>query len=159
MGTWSDSDPRRTGEASVCVWDIREWRKLGLQTITVSSEGNLTSDDRGAPIRKFDSLSPPRKIQAILFGDFHGFSRLTDRQMLIFSTLVMQRIADVLDKYQNIVIRNTWGDGLFVVFSDLCSAARCALDIQAGARHNGLRFTRFAGDPWFAIGLRCRRFI
>ncbi|MGC2078068.1 MAG: adenylate/guanylate cyclase domain-containing protein [Xanthobacteraceae bacterium] len=125
-------DGRETDDQAGTWRDIREWRKLGLQTITVSSEGNLTNDDREVPIRKFDPLSPPRKIEAILFGDFHGFSRLTDRQMLIFSTLVMQRIADVLDKYQNIVIRNTWGDGLFVVFSDLCSAARCALDIQAG---------------------------
>jgi adenylate cyclase len=125
-------DGRETDDRAGTWTDIREWRKLGLHTTTVSSEGNLTSDVCEPLIQKFDPLSPPRKIRAILFGDFHGFGRLTDRQMLIFSNLVMQCIADVLDEYQHIVSRNTWGDGLFVVFSDLCSAARCALDIQAG---------------------------
>jgi class 3 adenylate cyclase len=67
-----------------------------------------------------------------MFGDFQGFSRLTDRQMLTFYEYVMRRVAEVLDKYgHDIVTRNTWGDGIFVVFSELGSAARCALEIQS----------------------------
>jgi class 3 adenylate cyclase len=77
-------------------------------------------------------LLPPRKVHAIMFGDFHGFSRLNDRQMLTFYDHVMDRVASILDKYaSDIVARNTWGDGLFLVFSDLDSAARCALELQS----------------------------
>lgn len=67
-----------------------------------------------------------------MFGDFHGFSQLTDRQMLAFYRYVMRRVAEVLNQYDyDIVTRNTWGDGIFVVMRDLGSAARCALEVQA----------------------------
>ena len=44
----------------------------------------------------------------------------------------MVRVALVVDQYSgNIVTKNTWGDGIFLVFGDLGSAARCALDLQS----------------------------
>jgi class 3 adenylate cyclase len=125
-------DGQETGEKAGTWADIQKWKQLGLETITVSSEGNLTNGPHEISTRKSDPLLPPRKVRAILFGDFHGFSRLTDRQMLIFSRHVMSRVAEVLDEHdEDIVTRNTWGDGIFVVLSELGSAARCALDIQS----------------------------
>jgi class 3 adenylate cyclase len=125
-------DGKETREKAGTWADIREWKRRGLETVTVCSEGNLTSELREARRQIGGPRFPPRQVRAILFGDFQGFSRLTDRQMLIFVSHVMLRVAEVLDEYGNdIVTRNTWGDGLFVVFSDLTSAARCALDIQA----------------------------
>lgn len=79
-----------------------------------------------------------------MFGDFHGFSRLTDRQLLIFYGEVMTRLASILGEYdRDIATRNTWGDGLFVVFRELGAAARCALDIQSN----------LAGLDWAELGL------
>lgn len=125
-------DGKETNDVGGTWADIQEWKRRGQETITVNSEGNFTNDLSKAPDQISDPLFPPRKVRAILFGDFHGFSRLTDRQMLIFCRHVMQQVAGVLDEYDgDIVNRNTWGDGLFVLFSDLDSAARCALDIQA----------------------------
>ena len=67
-----------------------------------------------------------------MFGDFHGFSRLSDRQMLNFCAHIMQRVAAVLDGFEGeIAACNTWGDGLFVVFNELGAAARCAMQIQS----------------------------
>ena len=52
--------------------------------------------------------------------------------MLTFYDHVMDRVASVLDKYAGeIVTRNTWGDGLVLIFTDLGSAARCALELQS----------------------------
>lgn len=79
-----------------------------------------------------------------MFGDFHGFSRLSDRQLLVFYGHVMTRIAAILDNYdRDIAARNTWGDGLFVIFSELGAAARCALEIQS----------TLAGLDWHSLGL------
>ena len=79
-----------------------------------------------------------------MFGDFHGFSHLTDRQLLIFYGQVLSRIAAILDKHdRDIATRNTWGDGLFLVFTELGAAARCALEIQAD----------LAGLDWHGLGL------
>jgi adenylate cyclase len=52
--------------------------------------------------------------------------------MLTFYGHVMPVLAKVLDNHGGaIATRNTWGDGLFVVFSALDAAARCALEIQS----------------------------
>jgi adenylate cyclase len=126
-------DGQGTTEKAGTSTDIGEWRRLGLTTIVINSESNLIGDLHWVPKQRPGSLIPPRKVHAILLGDFHGFSRLKDRQILTFFRHVMQRVADVLDEYDaDIITRNTWGDGLHVMFRELGSAARCALDIQAG---------------------------
>jgi class 3 adenylate cyclase len=113
--------------------DIRAWRGQGLNTVTIYSGSNLAAGvTEPAAERQPVSALPERKLRAIMFGDFHGFSRLTDRQLLVFYGQVMSRVASILDKYEDdIATRNTWGDGLFVVFGELGAAARCALDIQS----------------------------
>jgi hypothetical protein len=75
---------------------------------------------------------PPRKVRAILFGDFEHFSGLNDGQMLGFFEHVMGSVAATLDQFEpHIVLRNTWGDGLYIVLDDVATAAKCALKIQS----------------------------
>jgi class 3 adenylate cyclase len=109
--------------------DIKEWQSYGLKTVTVASDGNFSGGDATT------TRPPPqrtRKLRAIMFGDYKGFSKLTDRQMLIFYDHVVPKIAAVIEKYSSgIATRNTWGDGLFLVFSDLAAAAYCGLEIQS----------------------------
>ena len=126
-------DGRETSENAGTFADIQAWQARGLKTITIRSEGNLpTNFTRPDDQRQLSQPLPPRKVRAIMFGDFQGFSRLNDRQMLTFNDCLMVRIASVLDQYRkNIVTKNTWGDGLFLVFGDLGSAARCALDLHS----------------------------
>lgn len=126
-------DGRDSGRQAGTFADIQAWRSHGQKTVTIDSEGNLPANGPAAQsqqqaVRRL----PQRKVRAIMFGDFHGFSRLNDRQMLTFYQHVIGRLAAILDKYAgDIVTRNTWGDGLFLVFSDLAAAARCALELQS----------------------------
>jgi class 3 adenylate cyclase len=109
--------------------DIKEWQSYGLKTVTVASEGNFSGGDASATR---PPPQPARKLRALMFGDYKGFSKLTDRQMLIFYDHVVPKIAAVIEKYSSgIATRNTWGDGLFLVFSDLAAAAYCGLEIQS----------------------------
>jgi class 3 adenylate cyclase len=125
-------DGQETGGKAGTWADIREWQSRGLKTVTVCSEGNLATNLRETRHQQSDYHLPPRKVRAIMFGDFHDFGRLTDRQMLTFFGHIMLRVAEVLDQYEgNIVTRNTWGDGIYVVLDDLGSAAHCALEIQS----------------------------
>jgi class 3 adenylate cyclase len=123
-------DGQETGEKAGTFTDIKAWRSHGLKSITIESGSN-----RGfgaAATQAAQSPLPQRQVRAIMFGDFHGFSRLSDRQMLAFYDHVMPALAKVLDRHgAAIATRNTWGDGLFVVFTALDAAARCALDIQS----------------------------
>jgi class 3 adenylate cyclase len=68
----------------------------------------------------------------MLFADVKGFSQLRDGQMPAFTTAVLGTLARVLDRYDSAIgHRNTWGDALYVVLDDACTAAACALDLQA----------------------------
>jgi adenylate cyclase len=124
-------DGQETAEKAGTFADIKAWQSHGLKTVIVDSEGNFAAN-APKPGQGRRSPLPPRQVRAIMFGDFHGFSQLTDRQMLTFYDHVMPAVAKVLDQYGDAVVtRNTWGDGLFVVFGALDAAARCALDIQS----------------------------
>jgi class 3 adenylate cyclase len=126
-------DGQETNERAGTFADVQVWRSHNLKTVTISSESNLPADaSRVEQRQQAFPLLPPRKVRAILFGDFHGFSRLSDKQILTFYDHVTDRVASVIDKYASeIVARNTWGDGVFLVFSELGAAARCALDLQS----------------------------
>jgi class 3 adenylate cyclase len=68
----------------------------------------------------------------MLFGDLKGFSRLTDRQLPGYVTSVLGTIERVRKLHrEKVLLANTWGDGLFLVFKRAHDAAACALDLQA----------------------------
>ena len=122
-------DGRATQHAAGTAADIGIWRGCGLPTTVIESGGNL--DETPQSMTDRDPGLPPRKLVAIMFGDFRGFSRLSDRQMLDFNTQLMGITARTLDRYgDRIMTRNTWGDGLFVVFDDVAAGAACALELQ-----------------------------
>jgi class 3 adenylate cyclase len=152
LAVWDGQESEERAGTSV---DIQVWRRHNLKTVTISSESNLPSDLRGAKRQgQAFRLLPPRKVRAIMFGDFHGFTRLNDQQMLTFYDHVMDRVASVLDKYASeIVTRNTWGDGIFLVFNDLSSAARCALDLQSELSSVDLHSLRLPASLGLRLGL------
>jgi class 3 adenylate cyclase len=78
------------------------------------------------------SVSSRRSARAMLFGDLRGFSRLTDRELPIYVTGVLGAIEQVRQARGNkVLLANTWGDGLFLVFQRANDAAECALALQA----------------------------
>ena len=118
-------DGEEGSETGGTAHDIAQWRHAGGTTeiIRVSSTRTQTV----APF----TVSSKRVIRSVLFGDFKGFSRLRDEHIKIFLATIMQPVADVLDRYaEHVIVRNTWGDGLFLVMDDAVNGARCALDLQ-----------------------------
>jgi len=105
--------------------DIQQWREAGGTTEVIKVKSTRTTTT--APF----IVSSKRVIRSVLFGDFKGFSRLRDEHIKLFLATVMQPIAEVLDRYaEHVIVRNTWGDGLFLVMDDAVNGARCALDLQ-----------------------------
>jgi len=105
--------------------DIEQWRLAGGRTELIR-----VAATRGRTIAPFN-LGSKRVIRSVLFGDFKGFSRLRDEHIKLFLATVMQPVADVLDRYaEHVIVRNTWGDGLFVIMDNAVNGARCALDLQ-----------------------------
>ena len=74
--------------------------------------------------------SPVERV--FMFADVKGFSSIGDRQMPIFVNQVLGTFQAIQDQIgdDGIEFKNTWGDGVFLVFSDVGKAARYALTCQ-----------------------------
>jgi Adenylate and Guanylate cyclase catalytic domain len=129
-----------TGVQQVAVWDgnppsgligtaadMANWRRTGRpQTVIRCRDGAPPNPAGTVPERRTS-----RRTRAMLFGDIRGFSKLGDAELPRFVDIVLGAFAKVIDCYgADILLANTWGDGLYLVFDDAGKAARCALDLQ-----------------------------
>lgn len=106
--------------------DLEQWRHAGG-----TCEIIRVKPTRAATTAPFLGGLSKRVIRSVFFGDFKGFSRLHDEHIPLFLSTIMQPVSEVLDRYgEHVIVRNTWGDGLFLVMDDAVNGARCALDLQ-----------------------------
>ncbi len=109
--------------------DAALWRDIGHPQTVIPCRAGTDAPTAPAP----DPAQPvTRRVnRAMLFGDVKGFSKLDDRQLPVFVRAVLGAMAKVLDRFVGpLCFRNTWGDGVYLVFDDLSEAARCALELQ-----------------------------
>ena len=70
------------------------------------------------------------RIVAVLFADAVGFSKLSEEEVPRFVEHFLGAIAKLVNEFGGKVLaKNTWGDGLYVVFTDVDSAGEFALKI------------------------------
>ena len=123
MAVWDGAGAGGLGGTAV---DIATWRHSGREPIVIDPGSTRAS----APVPPPPSGSG-RRTRAMLFGDIHGFSKLTDSQLPPFVDAILGAFAKVIAGYgKDVLLANTWGDGLFLVFDDAGKAAACALDLQ-----------------------------
>jgi class 3 adenylate cyclase len=73
---------------------------------------------------------PPGRIGGILFADVVGFSALSDTQVVRFYAEFLGMVARLLDAPRRPpLVRNTWGDGLYLVFPQVRDAGVFALEL------------------------------
>jgi class 3 adenylate cyclase len=123
------------GAAGTAI-DVATWRRRGGAVTVVAPTADPPP---GASPDVTPSLEMParvkrdgaRVVRAMLFADISGFSQLTDEATLIFAERVFGAFATVLQQHRSHISgRRTWGDALFLVFTDAPAAASCALDLQ-----------------------------
>ena len=128
LAVW-DGRPGRTVAGTAA--EIVTWRRRGLpvEIVRVDDSNRPPGDAGGDPIPTTSVMS----VKAILFGDIKGFSKLRERDVPMFVDKVLGTFGRVLDECE-VDIRNTWGDGLYLVLPDALAAATCALKLQAAMR-------------------------
>ena len=130
-----------TEAEQIVVWDGETSADLAGTAVDVAnwgrSERPSTRIDPGSALAGSAKSEPRegsgRRTRAMLFGDIHGFSKLTDAQLPVFVDHVLGALAKVVDRYQarrDVLLANTWGDGIYLVFDDAGKAAGCALELQ-----------------------------
>lgn len=116
-------DGHATGDAAGTAVDVARWQGTGYPStvIQVSSEARVTRTTE----------VPRRRIRALIFADFAGFSALSDGQVAVFQEQVMSRLAATVEHAQpHLLSGRTWGDGMYLVLDDVAAAADCALTLQ-----------------------------
>jgi len=97
-----------------------------------------------------------RTLRAIIFADFSGFSRLSERMLPGFLDFVMGSIGAVLDKHGKAVLcRNSWGDAIFCIVDTPSEAAAIALEIQSALCPTLLQQAGLPDDGGMRISLHC----
>ena len=149
VAVWDGCPP--TGPVGTAA-DMARWQRTGMpQRVIAVGNGYRPADGGSARPRGVE-----RQTRAMLFGDIHGFSRLTDQQLPGFIELILGTFARVIGPYRkagDILLANTWGDGLFVVFDDAGRAADCALALQEGLSQIDMRASGLPEDTALRIGL------
>lgn len=101
--------------------------------------------ERAAPIRRQrqgDQLH--REIKTMLFADMVGFSKLIEGSAPAFVVNFLGEVAKCIDNVSFIpAFKNTWGDGLFLVFDEVVAGASFALHLRDRIRQTN----------WTAMGL------
>jgi class 3 adenylate cyclase len=102
---------------------VRQMRGFSAQQVDLSGEIASTTSSANA-----------HQVRALLFGDVAGFSKFSTQQNRQFVEQVLPAIAEEIDRFAaqgtHIDVRNTWGDGLFLVLKNVHESALLALAIQ-----------------------------
>jgi class 3 adenylate cyclase len=105
-------------------------RILSQESLDINSEqySELENIPSTSPVTESGFAS---EIRALLFADAHGFSELTDYEVPRFVQHFLGlagRLAS--DSANKPLMKNTWGDGLYFVFSNVRAAGQFALDLR-----------------------------
>jgi hypothetical protein len=133
LAVWDGSDTGdRGGTASV----VKLWRDSGVPVDHVEIDAETAPPAHSASAEGPAVIDKPGwayrySMEAMLFADATGYSRLTEEQIPLFFAHYMGAIAD-LNKSTNYkaVHIETAGDGLYMVFDDTDSAAHYALELS-----------------------------
>jgi class 3 adenylate cyclase len=144
LAVWNQKPGDGPG-GTACV--VENWRKLGYEPEIINLEkicgtsGPLTagrqrrsiqeSRPTGSSISQHTSEgSFGSRVVAILFADAVGFSKLAEGEVPRFVQHFLGAIAQLSNQFaDSIIAKNTWGDGLYFVFSDVDPAGNFALQL------------------------------
>ncbi|HEY1583685.1 MAG TPA: TRAFs-binding domain-containing protein [Chthoniobacterales bacterium] len=133
---------------------IARWRKAGLPIelidLTAMRSPNERKVRRSAPRRSRLTESKTARpefeaqIRAMLFADAVSFSKLTEDALPQFVRHFLGAVSRQIDRARRgILFKNSWGDGLYLVFRDVRGAGNFALDLAE----------EITGQNWAAAGL------
>jgi class 3 adenylate cyclase len=118
---------------------VENWRARGYEPeiVDLAKIAQLEGRAPSRPKIGADGAAPSTgssgfasRIVAILFADAVGFSKLTESEVPRFVQHFLGAIAKLSETFHEAIIaKNTWGDGLYFVFSDVEIAGKFALEL------------------------------
>ena len=89
-------------------------------------------DDSKSIEKLYSSEMFSTRIMSVLFADAVNFSKLSEKEFPLFVEHFLGMVGRLLDKTEYVlVVRKTWGDGIYLVFSGVQDAGNFALELNA----------------------------
>ena len=109
---------------------VPSWPKVGADSLPPGVSVQSADAARSKVAPQSDEERFNSRIVSVLFADAVGFSKLTEPEVPRFVQHFLGAIADLSDEFgESILAKNTWGDGLYFVFSDVDLAGNFALQL------------------------------
>ncbi len=124
---------------------VDHWRKAGRRLDIVDLQALLQPQlpVTVVPTAPIEAVADPgaapftlgARLVGLLFADVEGFSKLTETQIPRFVEDYMGLVAKILDESpEQPLLRNTWGDGLYLVFANVRDTGTVALRLSEALR-------------------------
>lgn len=154
--------------AQVAIWDgagnvgaygtasgVALWARTKWPQHVIASSGKPVPVNAAA-LDDYPAPGQGRAIRFVLFGDIAGFSKLNESEITQSWTKIMTALNHALAPLANdVMARNTWGDGIFLVFSRAASAAEAALAMQEAMADLDLAALGLSRELQLRLGLHC----
>jgi class 3 adenylate cyclase len=140
-------DGKAGNGASGTAGTVERWRRLDLNVEIIDLEilrcecPDLSGQAVAFPATVSSQASEASsefapEIRALLFADAEGFSKLTDEEAPLFVQQFLGLAGRLAaESAQRLLAKNTWGDGLYFVFSNVRDAGQFALDLRDAVRN------------------------
>ena len=158
LAIWDGHDSGEPGGTSSAV---TAWRRTGVDVDVVSIGNPATPPAQPAPTAQDapDSDKPwpfSYSIEAMLFADAVGFSRLSEEQVPLFFEHYSGAIAELHERTEHKAVHiETAGDGMYMVFDDPGTAGRFALELSDLVVDRDWRDYGLPDDLCVRVGLHC----
>jgi len=138
-------DGRKEGDPGGTSSMLQIWEKLGFKPRVIRIDKILKQHGHSV-IGPGPSLQARQKRSAglesfrqhmvgMLFADVKGYSRIPDRLIPEFIRHWFGMAGRLLQKYsEHVLVKNTWGDALYIVFNDIQAAGQFAMELKHKAR-------------------------
>jgi class 3 adenylate cyclase len=153
-------DGQESGELGGTCSMVRTWRDAGLDVDRVALINPATHDKPRAAasgMTSGDKRWPfSYSIEAMMFADAVGYSRLTEAQVPLFFEHYAGAIAELHEQSEHKAVHvETAGDGMYMVFDDPGTAGRFALELSELVVNRNWLDYGLPEDLCVRIGLHC----
>lgn len=138
LAVWDGQEGDGPGGTESC---IRHWRQNNVRVVTIRLDEitepvytvqktfPVTGTQR--PASDVEEPTFPMEIRSLLFADVVGFSKLSDEQIPFFVKNFLGMVSDLTNSLPwKPLMKNTWGDGIYLVFDDVEGAGNFALELK-----------------------------
>ena len=158
IAVWDEKPPRGLGGTggAVEIWNQLGWKTQVVNPIKIDSQSNRPDEkaQTASSIEPDQSLEFDINIRAMLFADVVGYSQIREEETPLFVKEFMGRVMKCIhDSDVQVESSNSWGDAIYLVFSNVEDAGKIALLITDMVQETKWTDLGFASELNLRTGL------